>query len=163
VIRRCLLGLTRWSTLASSSETPGRAGLRLLVFRVADLVCALEVGSAREVLPVQSVTRVPGAAGPVAGLVNVRGILLPLVDARRALGYPPGSGDSIILIDVGQHIVGLLVDEVLDLVTVGEGEWAERRDLPGVDPRVVRSVGRSNELAFVLLDCEALLAPLLGA
>ena len=66
------------------------------------------------------------------------------------------------LLDVAGQTAGLLVDEVLDLVTVGDGEWAERRDLPGVDPRVVRAVGRSNGVAFVLLDCDALLAPLLG-
>jgi chemotaxis signal transduction protein len=149
--------------LASSPETPTRPGLRLLVFRVADLVCAVEVRSAREVLPAQSATRIPGSPEAVVGLVNVRGNLVPLVDARRALGHPAGSGSAIVLVDVGHRIAGLLVDEVLDLVTVGEGEWAERRDLPGIDPRVMRAVGRSNGLAFALLDYEALLAPLLGA
>ena len=139
------------------------AGVRLLVFRVADLQCAVEVRLAREVLPAQAATRVPGSAPAVSGLVNVRGALVPLVDARRALGYPAAQGDSIVLLDVAGHVAGLLVDEVLDLVTVGDGEWAERKDLPGVDPRVARAVGRSNGMAFVLLDCDALLAPLLGA
>lgn len=136
--------------------------MRLLAFRVADLQCAVEVPLAREVLPAQSATRVPGSAPAVSGLVNVRGVLVPVVDARRALGYPAGDGDSIVLLDIAGRAAGLLVDEVLDLVTVGEGEWAERRDLPGVDPRVVRAVGRSNGGAFVLLDCDALFAPLLG-
>jgi purine-binding chemotaxis protein CheW len=142
----------------------GRSGVaaRLLVFRVGDLTCAVEIRLAREVVPVQSATRVPGSAAAVTGLVNVRGVLVPLVDARRALGYPAADGGSIVLMDVAGRTAGLLVDEVLDLVTVGDGEWAERRDLPGVDPRVVRAVGRSNGVAFVLLDCDALLAPLLG-
>jgi purine-binding chemotaxis protein CheW len=139
------------------------AGVRLLVFRVGDLRCAVEVRLAREVVPAQSATRVPGSAPAVTGLVNVRGVLVPLVDARRALGYAAAEGDSIVLLDVAGRTAGLLVDEVLDLVTVGDGEWTERRDLPGVDPRVVRAVGRSNGLAFVLLDCDALLAPLLSA
>lgn len=136
-------------------------GVRLLVFRVADLKCAVEVRLAREVVPVQSATRVPGSAPAVTGLVNVRGVLVPLVDARRALGYPAAEGDAIVLLDVAGQTAGLLVDEVLDLVTVGDGEWAARRDLPGIDPRVVRGVGRSQGVAFVLLDCDALLAPLL--
>ena len=148
-----------------AGPVPGRsrAGVRLLVFRVAELQCAVEVRLAREVVPVQGATRVPGSAPAVAGLVNVRGVLVPLVDARRALGYPAAEGDSIVLLDVAGRTMGLLVDEVLDLVTVGDGEWAERPELPGVDPRVVRAVGRSNGVAFVLLDCDALLAPLLGA
>lgn len=117
----------------------------------------------REVLPVQPATRVPGAPAAVAGIVNVRGTLVPLVDGRQALGAPARDGGSIMLLDVAEHPVGLIVDEVLDLVTIGEGEWTERQDLPGVDPRAVRAVGKSNGLAFVLLDFAALLEPLLGA
>lgn len=139
------------------------AGLRLLLFRVGILTCAVEVRSVREVLPTQPATRVPGAAPAVAGLVNVRGALVPLVDGRQALGHPAHDGGSIMLLDVGERTVGVLVDEVLDLVTVGAGQWVERRELPGVDPRVVRAVGTGDGIAFVLLDFQALLAPLLGA
>lgn len=132
------------------------------MFRVGDLTCAVEVRAVREVLPVQPATRIPGASSAVAGLVNVRGMLVPLIDGRLALGHAAKDGGAIVLLDVAEQAVGLVVDEVLDLATMGEGEWADRRDLPGVDPHVVRAVGRSNGLTFVLLDCDALLTPLLG-
>lgn len=132
------------------------------MFRVGELTCAVELRSVREVLPVQPATRVPGAPPAVAGVVNVRGSLVLLLDGRRALGYPAGEGGSMVLLEAADRVVGVVVDEVLDLVTVGDGEWAERGALPGVDPRVVRAVGRSNGVAFVLLDLNALLAPLLG-
>lgn len=111
----------------------------------------------------QPATRVPGATPAVTGVVNVRGSLVVLVDARRALGHPQGEGGSMILLEAADRVVAVAVDEVLDLVTVGNGEWAERGALPGVDPRVVKAVGRSNGVAFILLDLNALLAPLLGA
>ncbi len=149
--------------MASLSDRPDRAGLRFLVFRVGELTCAVEIRAVREVLPVQPATRVPGAAPAVAGVVNVRGSLVPLLDARLALGYPPREGGSMVLLDAADRTVGLVVDEVLDLVTVADGEWAERGALPGVDPRVVKAVGRSNGVVFILLDLSALLAPLLGA
>lgn len=138
-------------------------GLRLLVFRVGDLTCAVELRAVREVLPVQPVTRVPGAALGLAGLMNVRGALVPLVDGRQVLGHPAHEGGSIVLLELAERTVGVVVDEALDLVTVGDGEWAERRELPGVDPRVVRAVGKSDGVVFILLDFRALLAPLLGA
>lgn len=149
--------------MASLPDTSDRAGLRLLVFRVGELSCAVEVRSVREVLPAQPATRVPGAKPAVAGLVNVRGSLIPLVDGRLALGHPAREGGSIVLLELAGRTVGLVVDEVLDLVAVGDGEWAERPELPGVDPRVVRAVGRSNGVSFILLDFSALLAPILGA
>jgi purine-binding chemotaxis protein CheW len=139
------------------------AGLRLLVFRVGNLTCAVEVRAVREVLPVQPATRLPGAAPAVTGLLNVRGALVPLVDGRQALGGEVREGGSIVLLEVAQRAVGLVVDEVVDLVAVGDGEWAERREVPGVDPRVVRAVGTSDGTTFILLDLSALLAPLLGA
>src|SRR3990170_1393730 len=111
--------------------TGSGAGLRLLVFRVGDLTCAVEV---REVLPAQPVTRVPGAAPAVAGLVNVRGALVPLVDRRLALGHPARDGGAVMLLEVAGRTVGVVVDEVLDLVTVGDGEWAERRGVARVGP-----------------------------
>jgi hypothetical protein len=57
----------------------------------------------------------------------------------------------------------LVVDEVQDLVVLGRGMWAAREELPGVDPRWVRAVGRSPQATFVLLDLGTLLEPLFPA
>src|SRR5881396_3867261 len=62
------------------------ATARLLVFRVGTLVCAVEVDQVREILPRLPTTRIPGAPPVVAGLVNVRGTLVTVVEGWRALG-----------------------------------------------------------------------------
>jgi purine-binding chemotaxis protein CheW len=138
------------------------SGVRLLVFRVAGLVCAAEAATVRETLSVLPATRVPGAPEQVSGVVNVRGDLVTLVDGRRALGQSAGPTDSgsIVLLDVGSRAVGFVVDEVIDLIAVSAGELADRQELPGIDPAVVRAVGRRAELSFVLLDFDALLRPI---
>ncbi len=139
------------------------AGVRILVFRVADRLCGAEVKAVREILPRQEATRVPGAQEAVAGLINVRGQLVPLVDGSRALGHSTGDGGrSIVLLDVSEQTVGFTVDEVIDLVTVAGDDLSDRGDLPGVDPRLVRAVGRRGDDSFVLLDLEALLTPILS-
>src|SRR5438034_5005912 len=61
---------------------------RLLVFRVGTLACAAEVDQVREILPRLPTTRIPGAPPVVAGLVNVRGTLVTVVEGWRALGLP---------------------------------------------------------------------------
>ena len=121
----------------------GFAGVRLVVFRVADLVFAVEAACVKEILPKHRATRIPGAGDAVEGLINVRGRLLPLVNARRVFNYPPGSGDGpIMVLDVGAQTAGLVVDDVVDLFSVAHEELAERGGLPGIDPALVRSVGR---------------------
>lgn len=139
------------------------AGVRILVFRVADRLCGAEVGAVREILPRQEATRVPGADEAVAGLINVRGQLVPLVEGSRALGHSTdGGGRTIVLLEVSEQLVGFTVDEVIDLVSVAADDLSDRRDLPGVDPRLVRAVARRGDDSFVLLDLEALLTPILS-
>ena len=144
---------------------------RLLVFRVGNLACAAEVDRVREILPRLPTTRIPGAPPVVAGLVNVRGTLVTVVEGWRALGQtappaqdspasPPSTGSTIIL-EVANGLVGFTVDEVMDMLAAGETTLEDRKALPGVDPTLVRAVGRRQEEIFVVLDIEALLGPIL--
>jgi purine-binding chemotaxis protein CheW len=142
---------------------------RLLLFRVGTLVCAADLDVVREILPLLETTRIPGAMPFVAGLVNVRGQLITVVQGWRALGQAEardpegGVPGTTILVTAGEHkrLLGLAVDEVVDLMTVAAGELEPREALAGVDPILVRAVGRREGQAFVVLDTDALLAPVL--
>jgi chemotaxis signal transduction protein len=159
---------------------------RLLVFRVGTLACAAEVDQVREILPRLPTTRIPGAPPVVAGLVNVRGTLVTVVEGWRALApapsqtsqpaQPEGTGSTLILEVAtgggngttegnGKKLIGFTVDEVIDMVAVGDTTLEDRGGLPGVDPTLVRAVGRRNrgeshEL-FIVLNVAALLGPIL--
>ena len=162
-----------------SEETLGSA--RLLVFRVGTLACATEVDQVREILPRLPTTRIPGAPSVVAGLVNVRGTLVTVVEGWRALGQappaPPTTGHptaaqelqgSTIILQLGgdgdnggQRLIGFTVDEVVDMLVGGDTVLEDRKGLPGVDPTLVRAVGRRNGELIIVLDVVALLGPIL--
>ena len=139
--------------------------LRVLIFRVGRLVCGLPAATAREILPPQSATRIPGAPDAVVGLVNVRGALLTLFDGHRLLGQEPdvAAEGAILVVDHGGRRAGLAVSEVSDLLHVAPGAIEAREDLAGVDPRWVRAVGHRDGRHFVLLDLPAILEPVFGA
>ena len=160
---------------------------RLLVFRVGTLACAADVDQVREILPRLPTTRIPGAPPVVAGLVNVRGTLVTVVEGWRALGLPPvspppspdaGTIGSTIILELGEargelgtqagqgqpggrKLIGFTVDEVMDMLASGETTLEDRTGLPGVDPTLVRAVGRRNGELFIVLDVAALLGPVL--
>jgi purine-binding chemotaxis protein CheW len=148
--------------------------VRLLLFRVGRLVCAAEAERVREILPRLEPTRIPGAPPEVVGVVNVRGTLVTVVEGWRALRQPEpsvdggggegGSGTTVLLeVGGGKKVLGFTVDEVVDLVSVG-GETLDRRQaLPGIDPTLVRAVGRRAGQLFVVLDTDALLTPILSS
>lgn len=155
---------------------------RLLVFRVGTLVCATEVDQVREILPRLPTTRIPGAPSVVAGLVNVRGTLVTVVEGWRALGQAPPapsasglptaaaqeSPGSTIILELGgdgdngaRKLIGFTVDEVLDMLAGGDVALEDRKGLPGVDPTLVRAVGRRGNELVIVLDVAALLGPIL--
>ena len=116
----------------------------------------------REILPVQPATRVPGAPDQVAGLINVRGRIITLVDAHKCLGQRfQSTAGTLVLLELGSRTVGLIVDEVIDLISVAEGMLAERDGLPGIEAEFVSAVGRQGGESFALLDTDALLSPIL--
>ena len=144
--------------------------VRLLVFRVGNLVCAAEVDAVREILPRLPTTRIPGAPPVVAGLVNVRGTLVTVVEGWRALGQPEpaaaaGEEGSTVLLEVGEsrRLAGFTVDAVMDMLAVAPETLEERSGggLAGIDPMLVRAVGRRGDELFVVLDVAALLGPIL--
>ena len=57
---------------------------------------------------------------------------------------------------------GLGVGQVLDFLEVPERSVAARAQLPGVDPRLVKAVGVRDDQHFILLDIDALFAPIIG-
>ena len=136
------------------------------------MVCAAEVDAVREILPRLPTTRIPGAPPVVAGLVNVRGTLVTVVEGWRALGQPEppadqadGAGSTVLLeVGVSRQLAGFTVDEVMDMLAVGPGMLEERTGggLAGVDPMLVRAVGRRGDQVFVVLDVVALLGPILS-
>jgi purine-binding chemotaxis protein CheW len=159
---------------------------RLLVFRVGTLACAVDVDQVREILPRLPTTRIPGAPPVVAGLVNVRGTLVTVVEGWRALGLPPLSPSpspdeavtgSTLILEMGKgkgeetgnggggearKLIGFTVDEVMDMLASAETTLEDRKGLPGVDPTLVRAVGRRNGELFIVLDVAALLGPILN-
>jgi chemotaxis signal transduction protein len=101
----------------------------------------------------------------VAGLVNVRGTLVTVVEGWRALGQPEpangAGGGSTLILELEQGLIGLTVDEVTDMTATSEAPLEDRRGLPGVDPTLVKAVGRRAGQLFVVLNIAALLGPIL--
>jgi purine-binding chemotaxis protein CheW len=142
---------------------------RLLVFRVGNLACAAEVDQVREILPRLPTTRIPGAPPVVAGLVNVRGTLVTVVDGWRALGQSPppptpqATGGSTLILELNRRLIGFTVDEVMDMMAASDAALEDRKGLAGIDPTLVRAVGRRAGQIFIVLNVAALLGPILSS
>lgn len=94
---------------------------RILLWRAGRLRCAAAIGRLREVLPMPEVTVIPLVPLPVRGVVNVRGMVVTVVDCRSLLAEDDRTaGRELVLVDLDQRMIGLEVDEVEDLLPAGE-------------------------------------------
>ena len=135
-----------------------------MLCRVAGRVVGIELGTVREIIPARRPTRLPGAGPYVSGLVNVRGTIVTVLDLPVRFGRTdasaPGSG-SIVLIEHGAKLVGVAVDEVLDVRRVAELELETEAEalVPG---GAVRAVGRLDGEVVALLDIHDIIAQVLA-
>jgi purine-binding chemotaxis protein CheW len=88
-------------------------------FLVGDHYLGIPVPDVQEVLCEQSITRVPLAPAVVAGLINLRGQIVPELDMRQLLELPPracGSATFSVVVRSEHGAVSLLVDEIDDVM-----------------------------------------------
>jgi purine-binding chemotaxis protein CheW len=151
--------------LASSQTTilEQLAAARTLLFRVAGSVYGCDIDAVREIVPDRRATRLPGAPPYVQGLINLRGTIVTVLDlgARLDGSRAPmrDSGGSIILAEHGTRVVGVAVDEVMDVQAIVE----EPADAGLGESRggLVRGLGHLGDDVVVLIDIHTLVTQVL--
>ncbi|MFZ3582748.1 chemotaxis protein CheW [Loktanella sp. DJP18] len=137
----------------------------VVTFSLAGEVLAVKATRLREVLEPTAITRVPGASDFAAGLLNVRGAVVPLADLRVPLRMPShliGPDSRILVLDLpinGQDcVVGIIADAVHAVTRI---EDAALENIPSVGtrwpPRYVAAVGRWQGEFVTLPDLNAIL------
>jgi purine-binding chemotaxis protein CheW len=105
------------------TSTGGSADNRvtLAAFRVGSSIYAIDVTHVREVVRWQSATPLPKAPRLIDGVIDLRGIVVPVVDLGRALGgsaLVPGPGARIAIVDLDGLVMGLAVDAAVEVLAV---------------------------------------------
>jgi len=126
---------------------------------------AFKLGNATYALPAPEVlhlesydgaTFVPGAPPYVAGLVQIRSRLVPVVDLRARFGLPPiehALDRRVIVVQSGTRIAGLLVDSAREVLQLDEQKFERPPEL--IEDQTngfVRSVATTNKRMFLLVD-----------
>lgn len=137
---------------ASEAMLLGEKAVRLCTFAVGNLLLGLPVEDVAEVVRGGVVTVVPLAPPAVTGLLNLRGRIVPVVDARLRFGLDPRGPDQepthVIVRTPGEHI-SLAVDRASDVVAVSP---ADREDVPEtVSPEIRRLLTSSYQRSGALL------------
>jgi purine-binding chemotaxis protein CheW len=154
-LERVLLERARRLGRAPREAAPADAR-DVLVCRVRDELYALELARLEMARPVRELTPVPTAPARVAGVMNVRGEVLTVLDLAAVLDLggtgEPGAASRVVFVGAPEGRVGLLVDEVVEVRRLA----LDALERPLGRGELARGVADAR---IVLLDLDQLLAP----
>jgi purine-binding chemotaxis protein CheW len=129
-------------------------------------VFAVPVELVREILDMRQPFRIPGAPSHFAGLIDVRGQAVPVIDLRLKLQLAPretGADTRILVLDVpiAERLLplGLIADRVFEVTALDPGSVTPPPDI-GTDWRCeyIQGIGRRGDTFVVIFDLSRLLS-----
>lgn len=94
--------------------------LELISFRIGEQEYCVDIMAVREIRGWAAATPLPQSPPYVRGVINLRGAVLPIIDLANRLGFgvtEPNARHVIIVVRIGNRVVGLLVDAVSEILT----------------------------------------------
>jgi len=144
------------------TETFSSMGEQAVIFRLRAEHYGLDIFRVVEIIRLREITPIPGVAGYVRGLVNLRGKTIPVIDLgiRFGMGETADSDSArIIVVDSEGGNVGVLVDGVREVIALSADQV---EGPPAVSDRVkadfIRGVAKEGGSLITLLDLDCALA-----
>lgn len=123
---------------------------------------AIDVLQVQEVLKVPEIAPVPGAPDFILGIINLRGNVVTVIDARARMGLPskaPDATSRIVIIDVGDQNVGVLVDSVAEVIQIAADAIDATPEVGNDDSaRFIRGVTHTDDGLIIVVDVDRLLS-----
>lgn len=134
---------------------------RILTFTLDGDVYGIEIRYVTEIIGIQAITKVPEVPDYVKGIINLRGKIIPVIDVRLKFGKEAmeyTDRTCIIVIEIGELSVGLIVDNVDEVLTIEDDQIAAPPAAKtGFENRYIKGIGKVGEGIQLILDCEKLL------
>jgi purine-binding chemotaxis protein CheW len=133
-----------------------------LTFRLGTEEYGIDILKVQEIRGYEQPTRIAGAPAFLKGVVNLRGVIVPIVDLRIKFGLGSAEYNSftvVIILNIAKKIVGVVVDQVSDVVAL---DSKDIRPAPTFSEAVVEStfiqgIGQVDDRMLILTDIERLL------
>ena len=117
--------------------TPAAAERRLVVFSLENQRYALDLDRVQRSIRTVAITPLPSAPAIVLGIIDLGGVVVPVVDVRKRFGRPPRAprlSDQLLVAWTARRTVALLVDETIGVIDGFPGKVVPADEiLPGLD------------------------------
>ncbi len=149
----------------STSAQPANSiptSLEFLAFTLGKEEYGIDIQKVQELRGYDTVTRIANAPEFVKGVVNLRGIIVPIVDMRIKFNLGTPTYDQftvVIILTIGGRIMGMVVDSVSDVITLTHEQLKPAPQMGSiVETDYLLGLGTIEERMLILLDIEKLMS-----
>jgi purine-binding chemotaxis protein CheW len=146
---------------ASDAHKGASAG-EYLTFRLGEEEYGIDILRVQEIRSYEQPTRIANAPAFIKGVVNLRGVIVPIVDLRLKLACASAEYNAftvVIVLNVKGRVVGAVVDSVSDVLELTRDHVKPAPELAAsIDTRFITGIGSVAERMLILMDIEALMS-----
>ena len=151
------------AAIARSGETANSAGvIEFISFSIGDDQYGVAIMSVREIKGWSGVTHLPKQPDYVRGVLNLRGVMVPIIDLRCRFGQGMTDASAmhvVIIVQIGERLVGLLADRVLDIVSFEAAKIQKVPTIGGAEQSdFLSGLITVDDAMIALIDLEHLLS-----
>jgi purine-binding chemotaxis protein CheW len=135
--------------------------VKVIVFQLKNEEYAVPVTQVGSIEKMEHITRVPNTESFIKGVINMRGVVTPIVDLRSRLGLeetPVDENTRIIIVDLDDISMGLIVDAANDVVDIPVDKIEEAPQVIGaINVDYIDGVVKLEDRLVILLDLRKVL------
>ena len=148
---------------ATPKESMAATGpLEVVTFTLGQEEYGIDIQRVQELRGYDAVTRIANAPEYIKGVVNLRGIIVPIIDMRIRfqLGTPTYDQFTVVIVlNIGGRVMGIVVDSVSDVITLTPDQIRPAPAMGSVlDTDYLIGLGTLNERMLILVDIEKLMS-----
>ena len=145
-----------------AARNAAAVGGEFLTFRLGAEEYGIDILKVQEIRSYEQPTRIANAPAFIKGVVNLRGVIVPIVDLRLKLGCDTAEYNSFtvaIVLNVKGRVVGAVVDSVSDVLALdGETIKPAPEMSSSIDTAYITGIGSVADRMLILMDIEGLMA-----
>jgi purine-binding chemotaxis protein CheW len=144
-----------------AARTAAAMGGEFLTFRLGEEY-GIDILKVQEIRSYEQPTRIANSPPFIKGVVNLRGVIVPIVDLRLKLGCETAEYNSFtvaIVLNVKGRVVGAVVDSVSDVLALDKDTIKPAPEMSSaVDTSFITGIGSVAERMLILMDIEGLMS-----
>lgn len=137
--------------------------IKVIIFRLKNEEYGVDVSQVKSIERMERITRVPNTAPFVKGVINLRGVVIPIIDLRNRFGIEHleyNDSTRIVIVNVDDVEVGLIVDAANDVIDIPVNSIEPPpKAVGGVESKYLRGVAKLSNRLLILLNLDKVLNP----